>query len=98
MSHFALADSRRARRPLPPLQVDYTGDTFNCRWGHAPWNHPTLADYVMPSFLWIVGVSLVLSFRAKPGAGHKATLVREALGRTARLFLLGFLVQVRYPC
>jgi hypothetical protein len=32
---------------------------------HSPWNGVTLADFVMPFFLFIVGVALALTYRVK---------------------------------
>lgn len=31
--------------------------------GHAPWNGCNLADFVMPFFLFIVGMSIALAFK-----------------------------------
>ena len=42
--------------------VDMTGG----HWpgiGHAPWNGVHLADFVMPYFLYLVGVSIAISFK-----------------------------------
>lgn len=57
---------------------------------HAAWNGLTFADVVFPCFLFIVGVSLVLSLsgRLQRGIGRGA-LVRKALQRAAILFVIG---------
>src|SRR6185437_11419523 len=57
---------------------------------HAAWNGLTFADVVFPCFLFIVGISLVLSLsgRLRRGAGLPA-LVRKALKRAAMLFVIG---------
>ncbi len=57
---------------------------------HAPWNGLTFADVVFPCFLFIVGVSLVLSLseRVSRGAARPA-LVRRALKRAVILFIIG---------
>ncbi|KAM1758671.1 hypothetical protein ACFX11_007779 [Malus domestica] len=34
--------------------------------GHAPWNGYNLADFVMPFFLFIVGMSIALSLKLSP--------------------------------
>ncbi|KAM1117307.1 hypothetical protein ACFX2I_007727 [Malus domestica] len=34
--------------------------------GHAPWNGCNLADFVMPFFLFIVGMSIALSLKLSP--------------------------------
>lgn len=57
---------------------------------HASWNGLTFADVVFPCFLFILGVSLVLSLsdRVRRGA-ERPLLVRQALQRAAILFLIG---------
>lgn len=40
---------------------------------HSPWNGLTLADYVMPFFLFIVGVSLGLTYKVPLPAMHSNT-------------------------
>ncbi len=44
------------------ILVDDAGGTFNNAIGHSPWNNITLADFVMPFFLFIVGVAMVINF------------------------------------
>jgi predicted acyltransferase len=57
---------------------------------HADWNGWTPTDVVFPSFLWIVGLSLTLSFQKRVAAGAtRADLLRQALRRAAILFGLG---------
>jgi predicted acyltransferase len=60
---------------------------------HAFWNGWTFADSIFPSFLFIVGVSLVFSFarREETGKGNSALVVR-ILRRTVILFALGLFV------
>jgi predicted acyltransferase len=60
---------------------------------HAAWNGWTFADTVFPSFLFIVGVSLVLSFaeREKDRISQKAFELR-IIRRTVILFVLGLLL------
>lgn len=80
--------------------VDEIGEAFPFL-NHSPWNNITLADFVMPWFLFMVGVSLVLSskkfkptfcsaeeFAAAQKQGTWAILVRSA-----KLFGLGVLIQ-----
>uniref|UniRef100_A0ACD5XGB0 Uncharacterized protein n=1 Tax=Avena sativa TaxID=4498 RepID=A0ACD5XGB0_AVESA len=38
--------------------------------GHAPWNGCNLADFVMPSFLFIVGMAIPLSLKRIPDRGR----------------------------
>ncbi|CAL8299720.1 unnamed protein product [Merluccius merluccius] len=58
---------------------------------HAPWNGLTVADLVMPWFVFIIGTSVVLAFRSMQRKGvRRVQLVRKLAWRTAVLMLLGF--------
>ncbi len=60
---------------------------------HAPWNGFTPTDLVFPTFLFLVGLSLVLSTAARMACGAtRATLFLHLLRRTAVLLLFGFVV------
>jgi heparan-alpha-glucosaminide N-acetyltransferase len=54
--------------------------------GHSPWDDVTLADFVMPFFLFMVGCSMSLSFSKYNGS---IALTYKIIGRTAKLFLIG---------
>jgi predicted acyltransferase len=74
------------------LLVDYPGsdeDAFRTL-RHAKWNGWTTADLVFPSFLFLVGTSIVLSFssRLERGESRRAILLHAAR-RTGILFALG---------
>jgi predicted acyltransferase len=57
---------------------------------HAVWNGWTPTDLIFPFFLFIVGVSLVLSFRSRVERGEsKRTLMVHTLRRSAIIFLIG---------
>ena len=57
---------------------------------HAAWNGCTPTDLIFPFFLFIVGVSLVLSFQVRLQRGEsRRSLVLHALRRSALLFLIG---------
>jgi predicted acyltransferase len=57
---------------------------------HSQWNGWTPTDLVFPFFLFIVGVSLVLSFRSRTGRGEsKRTLIMHTLRRSVIIFLIG---------
>jgi predicted acyltransferase len=57
---------------------------------HAQWNGWTPTDLIFPFFLFIVGVSLVLSFRARIAKGEsKRTLLVHSLRRSILIFLIG---------
>src|SRR5689334_17688795 len=63
---------------------------------HAAWNGCTLADLVFPSFLFIVGLSLVVSLKKQ--INHPTTAVYSSiLQRSGLLFLVGlFLNAIPY--
>ncbi|KAL5700478.1 heparan-alpha-glucosaminide N-acetyltransferase [Ranunculus cassubicifolius] len=60
---------------------------------HSPWDGVTLADFVMPFFLFIVGVSLGLTYKRLPS---KMLATKTALLRAAKLLVLGLLLQGGY--
>src|SRR5579862_2967446 len=57
---------------------------------HAQWLGLTLTDLVFPTFLFVVGISLSLSFEKYQKLGNAAVL-RKILVRTALIFLCGYL-------
>ncbi len=60
---------------------------------HSPWNGCTLADVVFPCFLFMVGISLVLSLCGKLRRGvPRRALVRQALRRALILFAIGIAI------
>jgi predicted acyltransferase len=60
---------------------------------HAEWHGWTVTDLIFPFFLFIVGVSMTLSFGARAAAGAaREALMRKALRRAAILFGLGLLL------
>ncbi|KAJ4838637.1 hypothetical protein Tsubulata_004230 [Turnera subulata] len=60
---------------------------------HSPWFGVTLADFVMPFFLFIVGVSITLSFKK---ISSKQMATKKVILRAIKLFLLGVLLQGGY--
>jgi predicted acyltransferase len=79
--------------------VNDPGDGRHVYWPleHAEWHGWTPTDWVFPSFMWIVGVAMTLSFarRLETGAS-RSQLMMQALRRAAILFVLGVLIYV-YP-
>ncbi|XP_067382880.1 heparan-alpha-glucosaminide N-acetyltransferase isoform X3 [Channa argus] len=58
---------------------------------HAPWNGLTVADLVMPWFVFIIGTSVVLAFNSMQNKGvSRLQLLRKITWRTVVLLLLGF--------
>ncbi|KAL6142586.1 hypothetical protein ACLB2K_060865 [Fragaria x ananassa] len=58
--------------------------------GHAPWNGCNLADFVMPFFLFIVGMSIALSLKGIP---DQLLAVKKVILRTLKLLFWGLLLQ-----
>ena len=57
---------------------------------HAEWNGITPTDYVFPAFLFIVGVSIVLSFSKQEELGKsKAEMTRKILVRSLKIYSVG---------
>lgn len=60
---------------------------------HARWSGWTATDLVFPTFLFVMGASIVFSFDARLDRGvPKATLVAHSIRRAMILFLLGLVV------
>ena len=64
--------------------------SINQSWiDHSPWDDVHLADWVMPLFLFMVGVSMAFSTQKYSGPGLKW----KVLSRTLKLFVIGCLTQ-----
>jgi heparan-alpha-glucosaminide N-acetyltransferase len=86
MHTFGLKDlAEKADNPV-------IGFIFN-QLNHAPWRGFHLEDLILPSFLFIIGISMGLSDlkRTARGESHK-TRLGHAAKRSALLFLFGFLL------
>jgi predicted acyltransferase len=60
---------------------------------HAEWNGATPTDMIFPSFLFIVGVAITLSFAARMKRGvDRARLAGQVVLRSVMLFAIGLLV------
>ena len=81
------------------ILVNNPGDGHHVYWplDHAQWNGCTPTDLVFPFFLFIVGVSMMLSFDSRREKGaNRDELMRHALKRSAIIFLLGIFLYA-YP-
>ena len=77
------------------IMVNDNGDGQHAYWAmkHADWNGFTPTDLVFPTFLFLVGITTVMSTAARLAKGAtKASLFVHALWRAVLLFLLGLLV------
>ncbi|WOL01801.1 heparan-alpha-glucosaminide N-acetyltransferase-like isoform X1 [Canna indica] len=69
--------------------VDNAGGFFPAI-NHSPWNGVTLADFVMPLFLFIVGMALALTYKR---VTNKTMATKKAVLRAIKLFVVGLVVQ-----
>ncbi|MBV8630955.1 MAG: DUF5009 domain-containing protein [Silvibacterium sp.] len=77
------------------ILVNNNGDGSRAYWAlkHANWNGFTPTDLVFPTFLFLVGISTVLSTESRLAQGaSKRSLFLHTLRRTVIIFLLGLLV------
>eukprot|EP00041_Stephanoeca_diplocostata_P032317 m.1032949 g.1032949 ORF g.1032949 m.1032949 type:complete len:1186 (+) comp24129_c0_seq8:123-3680(+) len=73
---------------------------------HSPWNGIRLADFVMPFFDYMVGVSLAISLKRledvsggqRKGRAYKAKAFRKATVRFFKIFIIGVLTQGGISC
>ncbi|XP_021644972.2 uncharacterized protein LOC110638663 isoform X2 [Hevea brasiliensis] len=71
------------------MLVDYVGSIFPII-AHSPWNGLHLADFVMPFFLFIAGVSLALVYKK---VSNRVDATWKAVLKAVKLFFLGVFLQ-----
>jgi predicted acyltransferase len=79
------------------ILVDNPGSDDLAYWPikHAEWNGWTPADFIFPSFIFLVGVSVVFSFAARLRRGEsRPKIMRHVFIRTLMLIVIGLLVNV----
>ncbi len=77
------------------ILVNNSGDEIHAysQLKHAYWNGCTATDLVFPTFLFLVGVSIVFAFESRLGRGtSRRSLFSHTVRRTIFLFLLGLVV------
>ncbi|KAF9618482.1 hypothetical protein IFM89_001883, partial [Coptis chinensis] len=74
------------------ILVDDAGGAW-ARIDHSPWNGCTLADFIMPFFLFIVGVAIALALKRIQKVGDT---VKKIIIRTIKLLLWGIILQGGY--
>ena len=77
------------------IVVDNPGNDTKAYWPimHADWNGWTSADFIFPSFLFLVGISLVFSTASRLQRGQsRSQILVHALWRTLLLIAIGLLV------
>jgi predicted acyltransferase len=80
--------------------VNNNGDWTAAYWPlqHSQWNGWTPTDLVFPFFVFIVGVSMVFSFRSRLARGEsRQAILMHALRRAVILFAIGVLVINSFP-
>src|SRR5438874_12137302 len=98
-SRLASLDVFRGITIAAMILVNDPGDRDHIYWPleHAAWNGWTPTDLVFPFFIFIVGVSMVLSFESrKVNREDNAQLLLHAAKRSAMIFALGLLLDA-YP-
>lgn len=100
-SQFGLAgrvlclDVYRGLMVAAMIIVDNPGSDEHAYWPimHAEWNGWTPADFIFPSFLFLVGISLVYSFDARRRRGESnEQILWHAFKRSLILIAIGLLV------
>ena len=77
------------------ILVDNPGSDDLAYWPikHAEWNGWTPADFIFPSFIFLVGVSMVFSFAARLRRGEsRRRILNHVFIRTVILIAIGLLV------
>ena len=75
------------------IAVNNNGEAPYRPFTHSAWNGCTPTDIVFPTFIFIMGVSLVFSFSARISRGEsKGSLLDHTIRRFIVLFLLGIVV------
>ncbi|QHO46396.1 hypothetical protein HN51_015923 [Arachis hypogaea] len=88
----ATLDAFRGLTIVLMILVDDAGGAYP-RIDHSPWDGCTLADFVMPFFLFIVGVAIALALKRIPKIRYA---VKKILLRTLKLLFWGILLQGGY--
>jgi len=61
---------------------------------HADWNGLTPTDYIFPNFLFIVGVSIVLSLNNKINELNRTRVLKKIIWRAFKIYLVGVFLWV----
>src|SRR4051812_3517937 len=91
-SRLISVDIYRGIAVMGMLLVDYAGDEPSGYHliRHAHWNGLTGADLVFPSFVFVMGISIVLSFSVRIAQGEtRGQIAWHAAKRSLLLFALG---------
>ena len=61
---------------------------------HSQWNGLTPTDLIAPFFLFIVGISIVLSYNKRRDDAHKGDLYRKIVWRSVKIYALGLFLNL----
>ncbi|KAG4913434.1 hypothetical protein JHK86_053867 [Glycine max] len=89
---IATLDAFRGLTIVLMILVDDAGEAYP-RIDHSPWNGCTLADFVMPFFLFIVGIAIALALKRIAKIKHA---VKKIILRTLKLLFWGIILQGGY--
>ena len=59
---------------------------------HADWNGLTPTDYIFPTFLFIMGTSIVLSLGRKAQSQPKKELIKKIIWRSIKIYIVGLIL------
>ncbi|KAK6942752.1 hypothetical protein RJ641_028129 [Dillenia turbinata] len=88
----ATLDAFRGLTIVLMILVDDAGEAYS-KIDHSPWNGCTLADFVMPFFLFIVGVAIALALKKITKLDDS---IKKIIIRTLKLLFWGILLQGGY--
>ncbi|URE12767.1 heparan-alpha-glucosaminide N-acetyltransferase-like [Musa troglodytarum] len=88
----AALDAFRGLTIVMMILVDDAGGAYE-QIDHSPWNGCTLADFVMPFFLFIVGVAIALALKR---ITQVSAAVKKIVIRTLKLLFWGLILQGGY--
>ncbi|CAL5334701.1 unnamed protein product [Camellia sinensis] len=88
----ATLDAFRGLTIVVMILVDDAGEAYP-RVDHSPWNGCTLADFVLPFFLFIVGVAIAFALKKIPVVKDA---VKKIIIRTLKLLFWGIILQGGY--
>ena len=98
-SRLVCLDTLRGIAVAAMILVNDPGDREHIYWPleHAQWNGWTPTDLIFPCFLFILGISIVLSFNSRRASGATSgELLAHSLKRSAIIFALGLFLTA-YP-
>jgi len=91
-TRVAALDAFRGLTIVLMVLVDDAGGAYE-PMDHSPWNGCTLADFVMPFLLFIVGVAIAFAMKRVPNMG---AAVKKVSVRTLKMLFWGLLLQGGY--